>query len=98
MPKLDEMAVQEALKELPGWTVENSKLHRELKFADFPHAIGFLTTASISIEKMNHHPEWSNVYNRVVIDLISHDENGITSRDIKLAQLLTKLAKEMNAE
>ncbi len=98
MPRLDESAIQSALKELPGWSVVDGKLHRELKFADFPHALGFMATAAISIEAMNHHPEWSNVYNRVTIDLISHDENGITRRDLKLARLLADLSKEMGAE
>lgn len=98
MPKLDDSAIQAALRELPGWSVVNAKLHRELKFADFVHAFGFMATAAIAIEAMNHHPEWSNVWNRVAIDLTTHDSGGITERDIRLAKKLSGLAKELGAE
>lgn len=83
---------------LPGWSLQNAKLHREYQFADFAHAFGFMATAAVLIEKMNHHPEWSNVYNRVAIDLTTHDTGGITARDVELAKLLESLAKPMVAE
>ncbi len=98
MAKLDESVLQAELAKLPGWSVANAKLHRDLKFADFIHAFGFMATAAIAIEAMNHHPEWSNVWNRVTIDLTSHDTGGITTRDIKLAHKLSELAKELGAE
>lgn len=82
---------------MPGWDVQNAKLHKQYEFADFAHAIGFMATAAVLIEKMNHHPEWSNVYNRVTIDLTTHDAGGITARDIELAHLLEKISAPLVA-
>jgi 4a-hydroxytetrahydrobiopterin dehydratase len=82
----------EAISHLAGWAVVDGKLHKEYKFPDFIHAFGFMATAAIAIEKMNHHPEWFNVYNRVVVDLTSHDAQGITSRDAELAKVLDEIA------
>jgi 4a-hydroxytetrahydrobiopterin dehydratase len=84
-----------AVDSLPGWTVRNEKLHREYEFPDFVHAFGFMATAAIAIEAMEHHPEWSNVWNRVVIDLTTHDAGGITAKDILLAGKLEELAKRL---
>lgn len=95
MTKLSETEISAAIKKLPGWSVAREKLHREYKFADFPHAFGFMATAAPAIEKMNHHPEWSNVYNRVTVDLTTHDAGGITERDVKLAELLEGIAKKL---
>jgi 4a-hydroxytetrahydrobiopterin dehydratase len=95
MKKLSDAEIASTLERLPGWRVENAKLHREYKFADFPHAFGFMATAAPAIEKMDHHPEWSNVYNRVVVDLTTHDAGGITERDVKLATLLEGIAKKL---
>jgi 4a-hydroxytetrahydrobiopterin dehydratase len=81
-----------ALSHLAGWAVVDGKLHKEYKFPDFIHAFGFMATAAIAIEKMNHHPEWFNVYNRVIVDLTSHDAQGITSKDAELAKLLDEIA------
>jgi 4a-hydroxytetrahydrobiopterin dehydratase len=96
--KLADEEVRSALDRLPGWSLQNAKLHREYQFADFAHAFGFMATAAVLIEKMNHHPEWSNVYNRVSIDLTTHDAGGITKRDVELAFLLEGLAKPLIAE
>jgi len=82
----------EALSSLTGWSVVDKKLHKEYKFADFVHAFGFMTMAALEIEKMAHHPEWFNVYNRVTIDLTTHDAGGITSKDTDLAKLLDEIA------
>jgi 4a-hydroxytetrahydrobiopterin dehydratase len=95
MSKLSEEALQNALASLPGWTVAGGKLRREYKFPDFPHAFGFMAAAAVVIEAMNHHPEWFNVWNRVNVDLISHDAGGITDRDVKLARKMDELAKRM---
>ncbi|MGA8028889.1 MAG: 4a-hydroxytetrahydrobiopterin dehydratase [Bryobacteraceae bacterium] len=92
--KLDEEELRSALEELPAWTVKADKLHREYKFADFPHAFGFMATAAVLIEKINHHPEWLNVYNRVSVDLTTHDSGGITNKDVELARLLDGIARE----
>lgn len=89
--KLNESELNSSLGQLSGWSVKEGKLHREYKFADFAHAFGFMTTAAVMIEKMNHHPEWFNVYNRVVIDLTTHDAGGITKNDVELARLFNSI-------
>jgi len=85
----------DALSRLSGWAVVDGKLHKEYKFPDFIHAFGFMATAAIAIEKMNHHPEWFNVYNRVSVDLTTHDAQGITSKDAELAKLLDEIASRL---
>ena len=89
--KLNEQELSTELQQLSGWAVQKNKLHREYKFADFAHAFGFMATAAVNIEKMNHHPEWFNVYNRVSVDLTTHDAGGITRRDVELARLLDSI-------
>ncbi|HLJ51064.1 MAG TPA: 4a-hydroxytetrahydrobiopterin dehydratase [Bryobacteraceae bacterium] len=95
MQKLSESELKAALEAMPEWRIEDGKLHREYKFPDFIHAFGFMSTAALGIEKMNHHPEWFNVYNRVTVDLTTHDAQGITSKDIDLAKLLDETAKKL---
>ena len=92
MPKLTQKEIRSALTGLRGWKLVKSKLHREYKFADFMHAFGFMTTAALAIERMNHHPEWFNVYNKVVVDLSTHDVGGISEKDIALARILDNFA------
>lgn len=91
MMRLSQEEIDEELKNLPGWSVVNEKLHKEIEFESFNAAFGFMTRAAMEIEKMNHHPEWFNVYNRLVIDLMTHDAGGITSNDINLARILNSL-------
>lgn len=91
MKNLSSEEIQNVLKELPEWTIKNGKLHAEFIFSDFIEAFGFMTRAAFHIEKMNHHPEWFNVYNKLIIDLMTHDTNGITQNDIKLAQILSAI-------
>jgi 4a-hydroxytetrahydrobiopterin dehydratase len=95
MRKFSGPELRDALAGLPGWTVADGKLHKEYKFADFIHAFGFMTTSALGIEKMNHHPEWFNVYNKVIVDLSTHDAGGITSKDVKLAKLLDANAAKL---
>jgi 4a-hydroxytetrahydrobiopterin dehydratase len=95
LPKLSSEQIEHALRQVQGWQVVNDKLHREYQFPDFIHAFGFMATAAIAIEKMNHHPEWFNVYNRVKIDLTTHDSGGITQNDVDLAQLLDGIASKL---
>jgi 4a-hydroxytetrahydrobiopterin dehydratase len=95
MNKMSEPEVRSALDALEGWDLRDGKLHREYRFPDFVHAFGFMAAAAVAIEAMNHHPEWFNVWNRVVVDLWTHDSGGITSKDIKLAGKLEALAKRM---
>jgi 4a-hydroxytetrahydrobiopterin dehydratase len=83
------------LAESPGWSLENGKLHKEYVFADFVHAFGFMATAAVAIEKANHHPEWANVYNRVTVDLTTHDAGGVSAKDFTLARLLDSIAQKL---
>jgi len=92
MEKLSDAELSAALAELPGWKIEKGKLHREYKFADFIHAFGFMSTSALAIEKMNHHPEWFNVYKNVEVTLSTHDAGGLTDLDIELAEAMDKLA------
>lgn len=89
--RLSQEEIDEELKGLPGWSVVNGKLHREIEFESFGQAFGFMARAATEIEKMNHHPEWLNVYNRLVIDLVTHDAGGITGNDTGLARILDSL-------
>lgn len=93
--KLTSEEIQTGLAGLPGWTVEQKKLHREYKFPDFAHAIGFIAIAAPRIEKLDHHPEWANVYNKVTVDLTTHDSGGITKKDLDLAVMLEGIAKKL---
>lgn len=93
--KATEAEIDEALKTLSGWAVVDAKLHKQYSFPDFVHAFGFMATCAIAIERMNHHPEWSNVYNRVTVDLTTHDAQGITSKDFQLAALLDSIAGKL---
>ncbi len=95
---MDQHALDQALRELPGWVVDGCKLHREYRFADFVHAFGFMAASAVAIEAMNHHPEWFNVYNKVIIDLTTHDAGGITAKDVKLAHKLEDLAGKLGAK
>ena len=88
--KLDDDELQQRLPEIPGWSFEKGKLHREFSFSDFVEAFSFMTRVALLAETRNHHPDWSNVYNRVVIDLNTHDVGGVSERDFDLAAEITK--------
>lgn len=77
--------------ELPDWRLLNGKLHRELRFADFNAAFGFMARVALVAETLCHHPEWSNVWNQVTIDLTTHDAGGLTEIDVCLAQRIDQL-------
>ena len=91
MMRLSETEITEELKKLEGWNIIDNKLHKEFQFDSFNQAFGFMTRAAMEIEKMNHHPEWFNVYNRITVDLTTHDAGGITNNDINLARILNSL-------
>jgi len=95
MALLNATEIQAALDSLPGWSIQNDKLHRDYQFPDFVHAFGFMATSAIAIEALEHHPEWSNVWNRVSIDLTTHDSGGITAKDVILANKLEAIAKRL---
>ena len=86
----DELA--RAVAALPGWSIAGGKLHREFKFPDFVRAFSFMSAAALVAEARNHHPEWFNVYGRVVVDLTTHDAGGITQNDLDLARKMNELA------
>ncbi len=91
LTKLSDDQIKEELKELQGWQLVNGKLHKEFQFKDFNQAFGFMTRAALHAEKMDHHPEWFNVYNKLIVDLMTHDAGGITEKDVKLAKILNSL-------
>lgn len=90
--KLSDTDIQARLGSMPGWSVVDGKLHREYKFQDFVHAFGFMASAALVAESMNHHPEWFNVYSTVNVDLATHDAGGITELDFTLADKMEELA------
>lgn len=90
--RLNDEEIRRRLVGLPGWALRENKLHREFTFPDFIHAFAFMTAAALRAEAMGHHPEWFNVYNRVVVDLATHDAQGITRLDFDLAEHLQALA------
>ena len=91
MIRLSESEIDEELKNITGWNVKEDKLHKEFQFDNFNQAFGFMTRAAMEIEKMNHHPEWFNVYNKITVDLTTHDAGGITNNDVNLARILNSL-------
>jgi 4a-hydroxytetrahydrobiopterin dehydratase len=82
---LDDAEVAERIAAMPEWSLVDGKLHRDLEFADFPEAFGFMARVALAAEKLDHHPDWSNSWNRVVIDISSHDAGGLTPSCFSLA-------------
>ncbi len=95
VPKATESEIQEAIAELRPWTVESGKFHREYRFRDFVQAFGFMAQVALLAERAAHHPEWFNVYNRVVVDLTTHEARGITQKDLDLAHEMEQIAAQM---
>ena len=89
--KLSPAAIDVQLPDLHGWHLHNDKLQRQFVFADFVEAYGFMSRVALLAEVMDHHPEWSNVYNRVEINLTTHDAGGISQRDFTLAERINRL-------
>lgn len=83
--------IKNALGTCPGWNLNASKIRREFSFANFSEAFGFMSRVALESERLNHHPEWSNVYNRVVIELTTHDTGGISEKDFELARAINKI-------
>jgi len=90
--KLSESEVAAELETLPGWSVAGGKLLRNYSFGDFVKAWSFMSGAALVIQQMDHHPEWFNVYDRVRVELVTHDLHGIGTRDVELARKLEDLA------
>jgi len=94
--RLSQAAIDVSLSELNkafhhSWEIKAGKLYTEFKFPNFVSAFGFMTQVAIIAEKLDHHPEWSNVYNKVTVYLTTHEVNGISERDFELAHEITKL-------
>ncbi|ARM90366.1 pterin-4-alpha-carbinolamine dehydratase protein [Rhizobium sp. CIAT894] len=94
MEKLERAAVDAELTKLAGWTLNDaaSSISKTFKFSNFIEAFGFMTEAAITAEKLNHHPEWFNVYSKVEVTLNTHDAGGLTELDFKLAKAMEKAA------
>ena len=86
--KLSGNELDETIRSLSGWELKDGKLQKSFKFSDFIEAFGFMTRIALEAEKINHHPEWSNVYNTVSVKLSTHDAGGITDYDVKLASII----------
>jgi 4a-hydroxytetrahydrobiopterin dehydratase len=84
--------IESRLASRPEWNLEHDKLHRVFEFESFVEAFGFMSQIAILAEKMDHHPEWSNVYSRVEVFLTTHDAKGISELDFELAEQMDRLA------
>jgi 4a-hydroxytetrahydrobiopterin dehydratase len=89
--KLEGEALAGAVRGLAGWELADGKLRKEFKFRDFSAAFAFMTRVALEAHLLDHHPEWSNVYNRVTIELVTHFTGGITDRDVALAAAIERL-------
>jgi 4a-hydroxytetrahydrobiopterin dehydratase len=89
--KLSAQEAAQEMKGLSGWQIDNDKITRHFKFNDFVDAFSFMTKVALEAEKMNHHPDWQNTYNKVTITLNTHDAGGLTELDFKLAVRIDKL-------
>ena len=93
--KATEPEIQKTIAELGTWSIQNGKLHREYQFRSFVQAFGFMTQVALLAERAAHHPEWFNVYNKVMVDLTTHDAGGITQKDLDLAREMEQIASRM---
>ncbi len=98
IPRLSAAEIADALPGLPGWALaggkfdgEGAAIHRSFAFADFAEAFAFMTRVALVAEKADHHPEWSNVWNRVEITLTTHDAGGLSTRDVDLARVIAEM-------
>jgi 4a-hydroxytetrahydrobiopterin dehydratase len=89
---MDRLNPKDVAQELPGWTGGDDFITKVFKFGDFAEAFAFMTRIAIIAEKMDHHPEWFNVYNRVDVTLTTHDAGGVTQKDVTLAEAMEKAA------
>ncbi len=95
MPKLEKLTdkeIAEQLSGLEGWEIVEGKLHKTFQFGSFVEAFGFMASVALVAESLNHHPEWFNVYNRVTIDLVTHDVDGISQNDFEFATRVQAIA------
>ena len=88
--KLRSEELEASLAQLYGWSIVDSKLHRDLKFKNFSEAFAFMTRVAMEAHLMDHHPEWFNVYSKVTLDLTTHEAGGISNLDIELAEQINR--------
>lgn len=93
MKKFTEEEIKSNLQSLSGWAYNNAALEKTFTFQDFVEAFGFMTKAAFIAEKLNHHPDWSNVYNKVTIRLSTHDAGGITEKDFEFVKKVEEMMK-----
>lgn len=94
MARPEKIGAAAALKQVSGWSAAQGRdaISKSYKFADFKAAFAFMTQAALKAEQMDHHPEWSNVYNKVDVTLSTHDAGGVTALDVELAKFLDQIA------
>ncbi|MEM9567086.1 MAG: 4a-hydroxytetrahydrobiopterin dehydratase [Cyanobacteria bacterium P01_E01_bin.34] len=90
--KLNESDIQSELQQLSLWSIQDGKLHKEYQFGSFIEAFGWMSSVALVAESLGHHPEWFNVYSKVVVDLTTHDVGGISNLDFQLASKMDELA------
>lgn len=95
---LSDAELAAALDELDGWELVDGHLHRDLAFADFTRAFGFMAAVATVAQALDHHPDWSNSYGTVTVDLVTHDAGGITELDVELARRMSDLAADCRAD
>lgn len=91
--RLGDDEIRQRLANLPGWELRENCLHRRFRFADFSQAFAFMTRSALVAEQLDHHPDWSNVYNRVEVALNTHDVGGVTELDFRLAEAMNRFAQ-----
>ena len=90
--KLSEQEIEEALAELPGWSLQDGKFHKTYEFDDFSEAVGWMMRVALEAEKLNHHPDWCNSWNEVRVNLMTHAVGALSEHDVALAQKMEQLA------
>jgi 4a-hydroxytetrahydrobiopterin dehydratase len=95
--KLSKQEITKELSKLKNWKLAQGKIMRELEFENFEEAFGFMTRVALEVEKLDHHPEWFNVYNKVRIELVTHDVGGLSNYDFTLAKIIDNIAKTTSA-
>ncbi len=98
MPKLSPQDLEAAKLAFPHWTVDEDGMARDLTFADFPTAFAFMTAVAAEADRADHHPDWSNVYDKVSILLTTHEADGLTAKDTALAKAVDEAAYRFNGK
>jgi 4a-hydroxytetrahydrobiopterin dehydratase len=95
--KLGDNEIKSELSKVKGWKVVEGKIQRNFEFQNFEEAFAFMTRVALEAEKLDHHPEWFNVYNKVKIDLVTHDVGGLSNYDFRLAKIINKISSKTSA-